>query len=448
MLNLKLNQISIHYNQPLLERISAYVSGPEVIALIGDNGSGKSTLLKIIAGIEESLSGEVIWSYSPSLGYMQQEIDEQSTLSGGQKKLFVLSDLIYSQNHDVLLLDEPDNHLDLDGKEYLTQAIKSFNGLVIIISHDRQFLSDVSTKVWLIEDQTLKAYPYGFAKFQEEYAKDVVSLHKLYQLQKKEEKHLRELVDAFFIRLKQGKSLPSLYRQAKHKLERFQSQMIADPALNQKSISLSFKKPTRQIKGKTAILIKDLSFSYDQTKIFEKTNLMIGVSEKIALVSPNGTGKSTLIKLLLGQLKPISGVCWIGPNLKIGYYSQEHDENLDPEATPLTCFMEKFPLFDYQVEAILKKFLFTKTTMKAKIRQLSGGQKARLQLALFLYTNPDVLILDEPTNHLDLKSIAALEIFLSEYLGALLLISHDRELIRNLNLTVYTIQNHTLTFFS
>lgn len=441
MLNLKISKLSIHYNQPLLDRVDLYVSGHKVIALIGDNGSGKSTLLKIIAGTEQPLSGEINWSFVPSIGYMKQELSEQSTLSGGQQKIVMLADLIYSSSHDVLLLDEPDNHLDLEGKQWLEEAIRSFNGLVIVISHDREFLENISDVVWLVEDHVVQSYPFGFKKFQEKYADNLVALEKKYQLQLREKKRLEEMVRAFLVRLQQGKGTPSLYRHALKRLEQHTQNMIPDPKKNSASITIAAKRQGRVIKGKTAVLVKDLSFKFPEQTVFADANFELGVTDKAALVSPNGSGKSTLIKLLLGQIDPDEGIARIGPSLKIGYYSQDHAESLDGEMTPIQIFALRFSLWEGEAEGVLKRFLFSKQTAKSKISTLSGGQKARLQLALFLYTNPDILILDEPTNHLDLKSIAALENFLSEYNGALLLISHDRQMVRNLDIPVFGIEN-------
>lgn len=439
MLNLKINKLSIHFNQPLLDRVDLYASGRKVIALIGDNGSGKSTLLKIISGNEEPLSGEVNWSFQPSIGYMKQELGEESTLSGGQQKIALLAGLIYSEQHDVLLLDEPDNHLDLEGKEWLENAINDFQGLVIVISHDREFLENISDAVWLVEDRVVKTYPFGFKKFQEEYANDLLSEERLYKTQLKEKRRLEKMAKEFHLRIQQGTGTPSAYRNILHRLEHHIAEMVPDPSRNKATISIQSGRQGKLIKGKTAVIVKDLYFEYPDLMVFNNANFHLGITDKAALVSPNGSGKSTLIKLLMGQIEPDEGVAKIGPGLKIGYYSQDHAETLDPEITPVQYFSKRFSLFDYQVEPILRRFLFSNQTMKSKIRMLSGGQKARLQLALFLYTNPDILILDEPTNHLDLKSIAALESFLAEYDGALLLISHDRQMVENLEIPVYEI---------
>ena len=439
MYNLKIKNLVKHYNQPLLEGINLSHSGKGIIALIGDNGSGKSTLLKIIAGLEEQDSGEIIWDRPVNIGYLTQEITDYETLSGGQKKLARLAELLYSSQYEVVILDEPDNHLDLDNKIWLEEALAAYNGLIILISHDRTFLENVSTKIWLLEDHQVRTFPFGYKKFTEVYAEEEEAAAALHKTQLKEEKRLKEMAIMF-----RDKGFIGAYHNTQNRLERLKSDMVADPNLKKAKIILESKLENKIIKNKTAILIKDLVFGYDDRLIFDHANLHLFVQDKVALLSPNGTGKSTLINLLLGKLTPISGEAKIGPNIKVGYYSQEHSATLPLEETPQSIFAQTYPLFDYEIETILKKFFFTTQTMRSKVWTLSGGQKSRLQLALFLYTNPDLLILDEPTNHLDLKSVMALETFLKDFQGTVLLVSHDRELVKNTCDRSYLITKHRL----
>jgi len=439
MYHLKIKNLVKHYNQPLLEGINLNHSGKGVVALIGDNGSGKSTLLKIITGQEEVDSGEIIWDTTPSIGYLTQEITDYESLSGGQKKLAKLAELLYGNQFDVVILDEPDNHLDLDNKIWLEEALSAFGGLVILISHDRTFLDNVSTEVWLLENHQIKTYPFGYRKFTQVYQEEEEAAADLYKTQAKEVKRLGEMALMF-----RDKGFIGAYHNTQNRLERLKSEMKANPNLKKAKITLVSKLENKIIKNKTAILIKDLVFSYEGEKIFDGANLHLSVQDKVALLSPNGTGKTTLINLLLGKLTPDSGEAKIGPNIKVGYYSQEHEATLPLEETPQSIFAKIYSLSDYEIEAILKKFFFNKQTMRSKVWTLSGGQKSRLQLALFLYTNPDLLILDEPTNHLDLKSVLALETFLKDYQGTVLLVSHDRELVKNTCETAYTIADYRL----
>lgn len=439
MYNLKIKALVKHYNEPLLEGIDLSHSGKGIIALIGDNGSGKSTLLKILAGLEEQDSGEIIWDTPPAIGYLTQEITDYESLSGGQKKIAKLAELLYSNAYDVVILDEPDNHLDLTNKIWLEDALSVFDGLVIMISHDRTFLENISTKIWLLENHKIKTYPFGYQKFTQIYEEEEAAAADLHRTQAKEEKRLKDMALIF-----RDKGLIGAYRNTQKRLDRLQADMVVDPSQKKKKIIIESKLENKIIKNKTAILIKDLVFGYDSEKLFDHANLHLFVSDKVALLSPNGTGKSTLISLLLGNLEPHSGEVKIGPNIKVGYYSQEHSTTLPLEESPQSIFAKTYPLFDYEIEAILRKFFFTKQNMRSKVWTLSGGQKSRLQLALFLHTNPDLLILDEPTNHLDLKSIMALETFLREFQGTILLVSHDRQLVKNTCQRVYTISDHRL----
>ncbi len=441
MINLKITKLEKSYNQPLLDNVTLSHTGNGIVALIGDNGSGKSTLLKIIAGLEDQDGGKIEWGGEPRIGYLQQEIDSLPTLSGGQKKLALLADLIYSNLYDVLLLDEPDNHLDIENKQWLANALQSFDGLVVMISHDRHLLREITTHTWLVEDREIRTYPFGYEKFTVEYQKEREDLEHLFHVQDKEHKRLKELVERF--RQKAASSLKTAryYHALEKRLARFEKEMVKNPKSRDARIELNTSVSGKQIKHKLAIMVRDLFFSYDEVSVFEKAELYIEVGEKVALISENGSGKSTLIKLILNQLEPSTGVAKSGEGLKVGYYSQEHLESLEKETTPIDCFTKRFPIADYEAAAVLRRFYFSKNTMKSKIWTLSGGQKARLQLALFLYTNPDILILDEPTNHLDLKSVAALEKFLVDYEGTVLLISHDHELLNNVCDVAYEIKN-------
>ncbi len=443
-LGLKISKLEKSYNQPLLDNINLNHVGDGVVALIGDNGCGKSTLLKILAGLEEQDGGKIEWNSNVRIGYLNQEIDSLPELSGGQKKIALLVDLLYSGEYDVLLLDEPDNHLDIDNKQWLASAIKSFGGLVIMISHDRHLLKQISDFTWLVEDREVRTYSFGYGKFVIEYEKEKHDLEHLYSVQEKEHKRLQALVDVFRQRAASGPKAARYYHALEKRLARFESEMVGNPQKREVKIELSTKVTSKQIKNKLSILVRDLSFSYGENIIFEKTHFFMEVGDKVALVSGNGTGKSTLIKLILGMLTPGNGSAKVGENLKVGYYSQEHLESLPADGTPLSCFTTRFPIADYDAAAVLKKFYFSKQTIKSKIWTLSGGQKARLQLALFLYTNPDVLILDEPTNHLDIRSVSALEEFLIDYKGSILLISHDHDLLNNVCDVAYEIKEKQL----
>ncbi len=441
MISLKITKLEKSYNQPLLDDVTFNHTGDGVVALIGDNGSGKSTLLKILTGQEQQDGGKIEWSTNPKIGYLTQEIDSLPELSGGQKKIALLADLLYSGEYDVLFLDEPDNHLDLENKQWLASAIKSFPGLVIMISHDRHLLKQITDYTWLVEDRQVRSYPFGYAKFVQEYEKERNDQEKLHSVQAKEHKRLLELVERFRQKAASGPKMARYYHALQKRLARFEGEMVDDPKKKDVKIQLSTKISGKQIKNKLSILVRNLTFGYQEENIFNEADFFMEVGDKVALVSPNGSGKSTLIKLILGKLEPKEGSAKVGENLKVGYYSQEHLETLPADGTPVSIFTSRFPIADYEAASVLKKFYFSKQTIKSKIWTLSGGQKARLQLALFLYTNPDVLILDEPTNHLDIRSVSALEEFLVDYQGSILLISHDHDLLNNVCDVAYEIKD-------
>ena len=441
MISLKISKLEKSYNQPLLDDVSFNHVGNGVVALIGDNGSGKSTLIKILAGLDEQDSGKIEWGSKPRIGYLTQEIESLPTLSGGQKKIALLVDLLYGGEYDVLLLDEPDNHLDIENKQWLASAIKDFDGLVIMISHDRHLLKQITNYTWLVEDREIRTYPFGYAKFTVEYEKERNDLENQFKVQEKEHKRLLELVDRFRQKAASGPKIARYFHALEKRLARFEGEMVTDPKKRDVKIKLNSKLVGKQIKNKLAILVRDLSFSYAENKIVDKAEFFMEVGDKVALVSPNGSGKSTVIKLILGMLEPDSGTAKVGENLKVGYYSQEHLETLPTDGTPISVFTSRFPIADYEAASVLKKFYFSKHTIKSKIWTLSGGQKARLQLALFLYTNPDVLILDEPTNHLDIRSVSALEEFLVDFEGSVLLISHDHDLLNNVCDVAYAVKD-------
>jgi len=442
MINLKCEGISKHYNQPLLDEVSFNFRGSGVVGFVGDNGSGKSTFLKIIGGIEDQYEGKYSWGKGMRIGYMPQEIVGRDRLSGGQKKIEKLAELVYGGGFDVLLLDEPDNHLDFEGKDWLMEALSHFSGLVIMISHDRDFLAKTTSYVWMVEDKKIRTFPFGYSRYEEVYEKEQTSQKKLYALQLAEKKRLEQLVKDFRLRLAQGKVKPSGLRAMVSRLERHEAQMIDDQSMREEKIVLRSEVAGKQIKGKTAVLVKSMNFAYGDSKVFSGASFHMDVGEKVVMIAPNGAGKTTLIRLLMGDLKPDEGVAKIGVGLKVGYYAQEHFKALDEEKTAMSLFLDAYPMCEYEVESVLRKFLFTKQTMRTRVALLSGGQKARLQMALFLYTMPDLLILDEPTNHLDIKSIMALEGFLLEFRGTVLLITHDRELIAGMRCRTVGIENY------
>lgn len=439
---IQVTNLSKSFSQPLFGGVNLRGSAPSKIAIIGDNGSGKSTFLKVLADIEPVDSGAVIWSKGAKIGYLEQEVlNGPRELSGGEKKILRISQLFYS-DYDALLLDEPDNHLDLDHKLWFEQLIKSFSGLVVVISHDRAFLESGIERIWLLEEKQIREYPFGYKKFREIYEGEMASREHLWEVQEKERKRLLDIVERFRVKASHNSNLAGSYHGAVKRHERFVANMVEkSPTVKTLGLKSNLGK---QPKRKTAIHIKDLDKSFGENQVLKGLNLHVFCGEKIAINAPNGAGKSTLLNIITGKFEADSGEVYLGPGLRVGSYTQEHLESLDEHETPIGELQNTTSFSWYDAISYLKRFLFTEDQAKTEVRFLSGGQKSRLQLAKFLSTNPDVLILDEPTNHLDLRTVISLERFLKEYQGTLILVSHDRKLVNNVANKIYQMEQGKL----
>lgn len=440
--SLRALNVAKRFNVPLFTEVSLSVEEPQVIALIGDNGSGKSTFLKMLAGLEPVEEGSILWGKGLKIGYLEQEIISNTfEVSGGEKKILRLAELFYS-DYDVLLLDEPDNHLDAEHKDWFKELVKDFSGLIVVISHDRNFLSETTTRTWLLEEKRIADYAFGYTKFRQIYELEMTSRQHLWETQEKERMRLKDIVEWFRARAAASGKLAKAYHSAVKRYERFVDSMVEKPP---KATELDLKLDLgKQHRRKTALHVQGLTKSFGENLVLAGVNLHLFCGEKIAINAPNGSGKSTLLNLVMGKLEQDGGTIRIGDGLKVGCYAQEHLEALDENNSMVGELQSSVSLAYYDAVAYLKKFMFGHDQIRSQVRLLSGGQKSRLQLAKFLAENPDILILDEPTNHLDLKTVLALENFLEGYEGALVLVSHDRELVRNVVKKVYELKNGLL----
>lgn len=441
-ISLRVSHVSKSFSNVLFEDVTLGITGSTRIGLIGDNGSGKSTLLKMIAGQETVPTGTITWGKDVIVGYLEQELGKDlDTASGGEKKIIKLSQLFYS-DYNVILLDEPDNHLDIDNRLWFQSLVEDFEGILIIISHDRSFLRKCVDKIWLLEEEKVKEYPYSYDKFAAVYGDNMAARKHLWEVQEKERKRLEALVKEYQRRASMSKDMAKAYKSMIKRYERFLETMIEKPP-EEKTLSLGAN-TAKQAAKKTAIHLKDLNKSYGDNPIIKDLNLHVFCGEKIAINAPNGSGKSTLLNIISGRLEYNSGEVYLGPNLKIGCYTQEHLSSLDENATMAEELQKTGQLEWFRGIGYLKRFMFTDSQINSAVKYLSGGQKSRLQLAKFLVTNPDVLILDEPTNHLDLKTVITLEKFLMEYTGTLVLVSHDRELVEKVVDKIYLLSDGQL----
>jgi ATP-binding cassette subfamily F protein 3 len=362
-------------------------------------------------------------------GFDEQELDMPvDVLSGGQKKLLALASLVL-QKPDILLLDEPDNHLDLHGKAILEQFIRDYSGGVILISHDRYLLDLLVDEIIEIEQGRLNEYPGNYSEYAVEKQVRALRQQQVYQAQSKEINRLETSANRL---LTWGRVYDNnkFIRRGNNILKRLERMETVDrPILEPDTMNLDLK----GWRGSTKVLeIQDLRVAFDdqndpsqQRTIIHDLNLLIQHGERVGVVGPNGAGKSILFKVIHGEIQPTQGRITLGPSVKKGYYAQQH-ETLEANLSLIDLVRKTAPLSEGRAVAFLNRFRFSYLQQRDMIGNLSGGERSRLQLALIMLTNPNFLLLDEPTNNLDIPSAEVLEEVLSEFQGTILVISHDR----------------------
>ncbi len=460
-----LRDISLTFGvKPLFTSVSLNINRGDKICLVGRNGCGKSTLLKIISGRLEPDSGEKFIQPGINISYMEQEADFSSyqtlkdviagglkktekeefkadiliglldinagvsplTASGGELKKAALARALISEP-DILLLDEPTNHLDIAAIEKLEEIIKKFAGAVVVISHDRSFLTRISNATLWLDRGIVHANNKGFADFygwQEEIINQEIIKEKY--LNKKLEEETEWL----------HKGVTARRRRNQGRLRRLQQlrQERREQVKKLGSIDLEIKEAA--VRSKMVIEAKHISKSFAERPIVKDFSLRVMKGNRIGIVGANGSGKTTLIKLLTKHLEPDSGHVRIGKNLEMAYFDQNR-EQLDPEKTLWRTLCGEgdhiYVRGSYRhVVAYLKDFLFTPEQAKSPVSCLSGGEKNRLMLALQLARESNFLVLDEPTNDLDMDTLDLLEEVLDEYQGTILLVSHDRDFLNKI----------------
>lgn len=346
-----------------------------------------------------------------------------STLSGGQKTRLALAKLLLSKP-DLLILDEPTNHLDIETMLWLEKYLQNYSGALLIVSHDRYFLDQIVTQVYELSRHEISVFHGNYSKYLEEKAKRYEREMKLFEKQQGEISKLQDFIQRNLARASTTKRAQSRRRQ----LEKME--VMKRPGGEEKSASFTFtiEKQT----GNDVLRVLDGAIGYDREPLAKDVNLSLTRGDSIALVGPNGVGKSTLLKTIIKKLPLLAGEMKYGSNVQIGYYDQEQAE-LSSNKTVLQELWDHYPLVnEKEIRTVLGNFLFSGDDVLKTVSSLSGGEKARLALAILMMQKANLLILDEPTNHLDLDSKEILENSLVDYPGTILFVSHDRYFINRI----------------
>jgi len=386
--------------------------------------------------IEEKMS-KVCTGLKFNDNYLNREF---RSLSGGEKTIVLLGKILL-EKPDILLLDEPSNHLDVTSIEWLETYLKSYKGTVVVISHDRYFLDRVVTKIVEIEEGETSHYDGNYSYYVKEKQRRVFEQFEAYKDQQKKIKAMEKAIKQLRVWATQGDN-EKFFKRAESMQKRLDKvEKVDKPLINQPKIQLDFAETDRS--GTDVISIKGLCKSFNHKEILKKLNLEIRYGECIALIGDNGSGKSTIIKTLLGEECADDGEVKLGSNTKIGYLPQNVVFN-NEELTVLEAFREDIYILEGPARGILAKFLFYGESVFKRVKNLSGGEKSRLKLCILIQNDINLLILDEPTNHLDIDSRENLEEALMEFSGTILFISHDRYFINKLAIRICEIEDKKL----
>ncbi|KMK06198.1 ABC transporter ATP-binding protein [Pluralibacter gergoviae] len=367
------------------------------------------------------------------LGFSNEQLERPvSDFSGGWRMRLNLAQALICRS-DLLLLDEPTNHLDLDAVIWLEKWLKSYQGTLILISHDRDFLDPVVGKIIHIEQQSLFEYTGNYTSFELQRATRLAQQQSLYESQQQKVAHLQSFIDRF-------KAKASKAKQAQSRVKMLERMELIAPAHVDNPFHFSFRAP--ESLPNPLLKMEKVSAGYGDRVILDSIKLNLVPGSRIGLLGRNGAGKSTLIKMLAGELAPLHGEIGLAKGIKLGYFAQHQLEFLRADESPLQHLARMAPqVLEQQLRDYLGGFGFQGDKVTEETKRFSGGEKARLVLALIVWQRPNLLLLDEPTNHLDLDMRQALTEALIEFEGALVVVSHDRHLLRSTTDDLYLVHD-------
>jgi len=374
------------------------------------------------------------------LGFSDSDFSKNlSGFSGGWQVRLKLARALM-QRADLLLLDEPTNHLDIEAVAWLEQWLKSYEGAVLIISHDRDFLDQVVQGIAHIHNQKIYYYSGNFAAFERQRNEQLMQQQALHDKQKQQMQHLKSFIERFKAKASKAKQAQSRVK-ALERMEEVAAVQAMNPFL------FKFLSPDHQ--PDPMMTIQDLCFSYPDKKILDSVDLVLRAGDRIGLVGVNGSGKTTLLKQLVGELKPQSGKVIVSKGVKVGYFAQHQIDSLNFDQSPLQHMLaqENTPS-DQEGRDFLGQFGFSNAQCLESIKSFSGGEKARLALALIVYQKPNLIILDEPTNHLDMETRDALDMAIQEFSGAVILVTHDKHLLASISDQFWWVHNGKVTLYN
>lgn len=372
------------------------------------------------------------------LGFSEDEFDKPvSTLSGGQKTRVALGRLLLSKP-DIILLDEPTNHLDMDSIAWLEGYLINYSGSVVIVAHDRYFLDRVVTKIVELDNGEMTVYQGNYTAFSEKRALIREAKRKAYLNQQQEIRHQEEVI----AKLKSFNREKSIKRAESREKMLEKIQVLEKPA--EVNDEMKIRLEPNIVSGNDVLTVRGLSKAFGSHQLFEHVGFEIKRGERVAIIGSNGTGKTTILKILNNLIDPDEGEITLGSKVHIGYYDQEH-QVLHMEKTLFDELQDTYPsMNNTQIRNILAAFLFTGDDVFKRIKDLSGGERGRVSLAKLMLSEANFLILDEPTNHLDITSKEILEEALTNYTGTVLYVSHDRYFINKTATRILDLTNQTL----